>query len=74
MSFNLPINPSNIISFNTFLQDIQKHLLISKKDPLCLETSKYHYNLPTDVKIYGLEEASSKYKEFYERFNILQSI
>lgn len=56
-----------INEFNTFLQEIRKHLTALKKEPICLETSKYHYNLPSDVKIYNLDEALKKYKEFYER-------
>lgn len=56
-----------IAEFNNFLQEIRKHLTTLKKEPICLETSKYHYNLPSDVKIYILDEVLQKYKEFYER-------
>ena len=56
-----------ITEFNAFLQEIKKHLSFLKREPLYLETSKYHYNLPSDVKIYNLEEAAQKYKEFYDR-------
>ena len=54
-------------AFISFLHEIQRHLQQAKKDQLCIETSKYHYNLPSDVKIYTLEKVSEKYTDFYEK-------
>lgn len=64
-----PLSKSKFQSpaFLSFIREIQRHLQQTKKEQLCIETSKYHYNLPSDVKIYSLEEVSDKYNEFYEK-------
>lgn len=63
---NIPntIFQPHVSEFTAFLCEIKNYLNLTKKEPICLETCKYHYNLPADVKIYNLEEVQSKYKEY----------
>ena len=58
---------SSKVLFSSFLQSVDEHLKSNKKEPLCLETSKYRYNLPSEVKIYDLEQARQKYESFISR-------